>query len=83
MTLTEVIPLIDALPRVDKFELMRFILSKLSKEEDTASIPHGAPAAQKKNALLDIVGMAEGRRTTLLGSTINTCTVRSDGAGLA
>ncbi|WP_339136444.1 MAG: hypothetical protein WGN25_01000 [Candidatus Electrothrix sp. GW3-4] len=60
MTLTEVIPLIDALPRVDKFELMRFILSKLSKEEDTASIPHGAPAAQKKNALLDIVGMAEG-----------------------
>uniref|UniRef100_UPI004055FC1D hypothetical protein n=1 Tax=Candidatus Electrothrix sp. TaxID=2170559 RepID=UPI004055FC1D len=51
MTLTEVIPLIDALPRADKFELMRFILSKLSKEEDTASIPHGAPAAQKKDAL--------------------------------
>ncbi|XOF34313.1 MAG: hypothetical protein ACL93V_03185 [Candidatus Electrothrix sp. YB6] len=60
MTLAEVIPLIDALPCADKFELMRFILSKLSKEEDTASISHGAPAAQKKDALLDIVGMAEG-----------------------
>lgn len=63
MTLTEVIPLIEALPRADKFELMRFILSKLSKEENTTSIPHDASAAQKKDALLDIVGMAEGEDT--------------------
>ena len=60
MTLAEVIPLIDALPRADKFELMRFILSKLLKEENIASMSHGSPAAQKKDALLDIVGMAEG-----------------------
>ena len=60
MTLTEVIPLIDALPRADKFELMRFILSKLSKEENTDSMPYVASVAQKKDALLDIVGMAEG-----------------------
>ncbi len=60
MTLTEVIPLIDALPRADKFELMRFILSKLSKEENTTSASQDVPVVQKKDALLDIVGMAEG-----------------------
>ncbi|MCI5139725.1 MAG: hypothetical protein D3922_15240 [Candidatus Electrothrix sp. AR1] len=58
--LTEVIPLIDALPRADKFELMRFILSKLSKEENTASASQDVPVAQKKDALWDIVGLAEG-----------------------
>jgi len=60
MILADVIPIIDALPRADKFELMRFILSKLSKEENTALASQDVPVAQKKDALLDIVGMAEG-----------------------
>lgn len=58
MTLTEVIPIIEALPRSDKFELMRFILSKLAKDE--ASSSEAMPAAKKKDALWDIVGMADG-----------------------
>jgi len=57
MTLAEVIPLIDSLPRSDKFELMRFILSKLAKDE---RLPAEAKPAAAKDALWDIVGMAEG-----------------------
>lgn len=54
MTLAEVMPIIDSLPRADKFELMKFILSKLAKDERLPS------AAKKKDALWDIVGMADG-----------------------
>ncbi len=52
MTLAEVIPLIDALPRADKFELMRFILSKLSKEENMASVDQDESAARKHDKYL-------------------------------
>ena len=58
MTLAEVIPIIDALPRADKFELMSFIVSVLAKDE--ASSSKGQPLARKKDALWDIVGMADG-----------------------
>jgi hypothetical protein len=60
MTLAEVMPIIDSLPRADKFELMKFILSKLAKDERLPSEAKPAATAKKKDALWDIVGMADG-----------------------
>ena len=63
MTLAEVIPIIEALPRAEKFELMRFILSKLAKDE--ASSSETVPVVKKQDALLDIVGMADGEEAAV------------------
>ena len=60
MTFTEVIPIIDALPRTDKFKLMKFILAKLAKEEDMMSVRQDTSDSRNRDALWDIVGMAEG-----------------------
>ena len=60
MTLAEVMPIIDSLPRADKFELMKFILSKLALDERLSAEAKPAAAAKKKDALWDIVGMADG-----------------------
>jgi hypothetical protein len=60
MTLAEVMPAIESLPRTDKFELIKFILSKLAQEEAAPSVSRRTESAEEKDALWEIVGMTEG-----------------------
>ncbi len=60
MTLAEVMPAIESLPRIDKFELIQFILSKLAQEEVEPSVSRRTEAAEEKDPLWEIIGMAEG-----------------------
>lgn len=60
MTLAEVLPTIESLPRTDKFELIKFILSRLAQEEAAPAVSRQTEVAEKKDSLWDIVGMAEG-----------------------
>lgn len=57
MNITEVIPLVESLPHADKFKLMQLLLAQLAKEEGISlQISH----PKKDDALLEIIGMAEG-----------------------
>jgi len=57
MTMTEVIPLITSLSHTDKFRLMQIILTQLAKED---GVPLQEAGVNQQDALLDIIGIAEG-----------------------
>jgi hypothetical protein len=57
MTVTEVIPIVSSLSHTDKLRLMQVILAQLAEED---GIPLQVEPLDKRDPLLDIIGIAEG-----------------------
>lgn len=57
MSIAELLPLVESLPRTDKLKLMQFLLLRFAQEEGVAL---ELPEDRRQDPLWGIVGMAEG-----------------------
>lgn len=62
MTIEDVIPLVESLPRHDKLKLIQLISRQLVQDEQII-LP--TEITERQDALWDIIGMAEGENTDI------------------
>jgi hypothetical protein len=59
MSITEIIPMVTTLSHPEKFELIQILLNQIAQEEGIHS------QTTQKDALWDMIGMAEGEETNV------------------